>query len=97
MPAPTDPPTPQLFFETINAFQKTGALKAANGLVLEVVAVGHDSHGYALILGRDERIGVVEREGEGLFDENVATRVEREPRHALRVALREQGRPERAR
>ena len=34
MPNPETPPSPQLFFETINAFQKTGALKAAIDLDL---------------------------------------------------------------
>jgi len=29
MPNPTPPPSPQLFFETINSFHRTGALKAA--------------------------------------------------------------------
>ena len=29
MPDPAAPPSPNLFFETINAFQRTGALKAA--------------------------------------------------------------------
>ncbi|MDB6171946.1 MAG: Methyltransferase type 12 [Chthoniobacteraceae bacterium] len=40
MPDPITPPSPQLFFETINAFQKTGALKAAVDLGL-FGAVGH--------------------------------------------------------
>ena len=34
MPNPENPPSPQLFFETINAFQKVGALKAAIDLGL---------------------------------------------------------------
>jgi len=34
MSAPSDPPSPQLFFETINAFQRTAALKAGINLGL---------------------------------------------------------------
>lgn len=34
MSAPSDPPSPQLFFETINAFQRTAALKAGIDLGL---------------------------------------------------------------
>jgi ubiquinone/menaquinone biosynthesis C-methylase UbiE len=34
MPNPVTPPSPQLFFETMNAFQRTGALKAAIDLGL---------------------------------------------------------------
>lgn len=41
MAAPSSPPSPQLFFETINAFQKTGALKAAIELDL-FTAIGEN-------------------------------------------------------
>src|SRR5204863_7180777 len=34
MPNPENPPSPQLFFDTMNALQKTGALKAAIDLGL---------------------------------------------------------------
>lgn len=41
MPDASHPPSPQLFFETINAFQKTGALKAAIELDL-FTAIGEN-------------------------------------------------------
>ncbi len=43
MPDPADAPSPQLFFETINAFQRTGALKAAVELGLFTALGGKPS------------------------------------------------------
>ena len=53
MPDSTSPPSPQLFFETINAFQKTGALKAAVDLGL-FTAIGGTASTAAEIAKRCE-------------------------------------------
>jgi ubiquinone/menaquinone biosynthesis C-methylase UbiE len=47
----SNPPSPQLFFETINAFQKTGALKAAVDLGV-FTAIGGNASTAAEIAGR---------------------------------------------
>ncbi len=43
MPDPIEPPSPQLFFETINAYQKTAALKAAVDLCVFTAIGGNPS------------------------------------------------------
>src|SRR3954447_17702521 len=51
MPNPETPPSPQLFIETINAFQKTGALKAAIDVGL-FTAIGGTPQTAAELAGR---------------------------------------------
>jgi 2-polyprenyl-3-methyl-5-hydroxy-6-metoxy-1,4-benzoquinol methylase len=44
MPTPTTPPSPQLFFDTINAYQRTAALKSAIDLdFFSAIARGHNT------------------------------------------------------